>query len=306
MTGIPWFEQVIPFHYNHDEESKIIKKDLSEDSGIFLEAIDENSDELLGVLGMTVKEKRAYIRPWEPAVTPMGEKNGADRFLMERAISILRSMGVKEVKTTFKFINPTSPTTQRLIRLYRQYCEIESQSIQLLCDLDEGEIKYNNGNIEIRNGEEIPIERFTDISVRSFAHTREDREIHGLDGYTQDREQNLRLHKIIREGTFGISTPDCWKVALLDGEMAGAAICFIPQSDYHPPHGVLGELGVMPEFRRRGVGSALIRAIHETMIDHGCKYSYVGTPLKNTRAIRLYEKCGYRQVFYLYRFEWRL
>ena len=36
---------------------------------------------------------------------------------------------------------------------------------------------------------------------------------------------------------------------------------------------------------------------------HGCRYAYVGTPERNIKAIRLYEKLGFEPIFRIHFYE---
>ena len=55
---------------------------------------------------------------------------------------------------------------------------------------------------------------------------------------------------------------------------------------------VLWDIRVMPEWRRRGVGSALIDAVIEWGADHGCRQLKVETQSINVAACRFYVKRG--------------
>ena len=75
-----------------------------------------------------------------------------------------------------------------------------------------------------------------------------------------------------------------------DGQFAGfAAIEF----DRRKGAGCLMTLAVRPEFRKRGIGAALLRTCEEAF--PGEKY-YLNADAANKGAIRLYERAGYRQT----------
>lgn len=68
-------------------------------------------------------------------------------------------------------------------------------------------------------------------------------------------------------------------------------------------HGVLGRVGhlisiaVLEEYRGRGVGSALLSATIEALRDvYDVEAVYLEVRVSNTRAIKLYEKFGFRRV----------
>ena len=82
--------------------------------------------------------------------------------------------------------------------------------------------------------------------------------------------------------------------AMLDGDMVG----FIA-SDIRPPEGIawIATIGVLPEQRKRGIGSALLEAC-EAQLEAGHKTRQIRLCVRksNEGAIRLYERFGYREV----------
>ena len=80
-------------------------------------------------------------------------------------------------------------------------------------------------------------------------------------------------------------------VALADGQLIGWADILPKERPIHAHVGVLG-IGVLPEFRGKGLGAALLRAA----LEEGCKqYTRIELTVRagNTRAIALYETFGF-------------
>ena len=80
-------------------------------------------------------------------------------------------------------------------------------------------------------------------------------------------------------------------VAFLDGEMAG----------YIGSHNVLGEVyitnvAVFSEFRRNGVGKALVEFLVDKMKSENADFVTLEVRESNMNAISLYEKCGFQKV----------
>lgn len=80
-------------------------------------------------------------------------------------------------------------------------------------------------------------------------------------------------------------------VAFSDGKMAG----------YIGSHNVLGEVyitnvAVFPEFRRNGVGKALVDFLVTEMKKENAEFVTLEVRESNFNAISLYEKCGFKQV----------
>jgi GNAT superfamily N-acetyltransferase len=93
---------------------------------------------------------------------------------------------------------------------------------------------------------------------------------------------------------------------LIAEDQAGAAIGFV---QLYPtfslilaaPVYVLSDLFVMPEARRRGVGTLLLRSAAETARTAGVVRLELATAITNAQARRLYEALGWqRDEFYLY------
>ncbi len=55
-------------------------------------------------------------------------------------------------------------------------------------------------------------------------------------------------------------------------------------------------VGVIPEYRRRGIGAALLLKTLEYLKRKGHKVSYMATGVPLRAALALYEKLGYRKI----------
>ena len=75
-----------------------------------------------------------------------------------------------------------------------------------------------------------------------------------------------------------------------DGQFAGFAAM---EFDHRKRAACLMTLAVRPEFRKRGIGTALLRTCEEAF--PGRNY-YLNADTANEEAIRLYERSGYRQT----------
>ncbi len=80
-------------------------------------------------------------------------------------------------------------------------------------------------------------------------------------------------------------------VALCDGKIVG----------YIGSHNVLGEVyitnvAVFPEFRRNGVGSALVEYLLDQMKSENAEFVTLEVRKSNLNAVSLYEKCGFEKV----------
>lgn len=61
----------------------------------------------------------------------------------------------------------------------------------------------------------------------------------------------------------------------------------------HSLVGILRPVGVLPQFRRRGIAMQLLLLQLRDLLDMGCDLSYLGNPYNNKKAILTYEKVGF-------------
>ncbi len=90
--------------------------------------------------------------------------------------------------------------------------------------------------------------------------------------------------------------PTLWFLAEEGDAVAGVAICQLHDSG-DPRHGWIGILGVLPAYRHRGLGSALLRHVFTEFARRGCTRVSLGVDAENTTgAVALYERAGMRQI----------
>jgi len=90
--------------------------------------------------------------------------------------------------------------------------------------------------------------------------------------------------------------PELWFVAEADGAVAGISLCRMHDSG-DPRHGWVSILGVLPAFRRRGLGAALLRHTFAVFAARGGTRVSLGVDAESTTgAVRLYERVGMREV----------
>jgi mycothiol synthase len=93
--------------------------------------------------------------------------------------------------------------------------------------------------------------------------------------------------------------PRLWLLAWDGAELAGFALAF-PSNGADESVGWVGNLGVRPAWRRRGLGTALLRHAFAVLYDRGLRSVGLGVDAENpTGAVGLYESAGMRQVLRL-------
>lgn len=306
MIDTHWLKEHILFHYTRNEMIEEVEKEFAEPSNLHLAAKFKGVNEVLGVLRVKIGGSIATLGRWEPAVPLKHRNTKVGTALVKKAFSRLRGKNIQRVNALLRFPFIEPKTAGWHVKLYKE-CGFEQKgplSVMLLTELS----KTRSSPLEVENlqfidGDKVPLRRFADFIQKAYASTAEDRAIHGFDPYVSKREESLKVLQAVKNGKMGLSPPECWKVALLKNQNVGFIIGFMPKSKNRPAHGVIANIGVFPEFRRRGIAYALIDEIHECFREHGCKYSYVGTPQTNNPAIRLYQKAKFKPVFQLMNFE---
>jgi len=86
-------------------------------------------------------------------------------------------------------------------------------------------------------------------------------------------------------------------IAERDGEVLGYTLCTVSGSE-----GLLGRLCVVPEWRRRGIGSALLSDAVRYVGDQGGRHVMLSTQTDNETSQRLYRDAGFRDTGRRYAF----
>ena len=308
MADIHWFKKRRLFDYNRDEMIEDVTREFGSPGSIGLVARSQESGEVLGVLGVSIRGNAGVFGRWEPAVRLKWRSGGAGEALVREAFSWLRSKGVSRATCVLR-VPHSLPGSGEWHKALYEGCGFERvglAGIMLLADLRKANIPVQRvRDLRVVDGG-FSLEDFADFTRRAYLSTPEDVAVHGKDPFVSILGENMRVLRAVKHGDYGSSAPECWKVAMLGEEVAGFIIGFLPKSEYRPSHGVIAELGVFPEFRRKGIAHSLVVEMLECFRKYGCRYSYVGTPRSNEPAIRLYQKAGHEPVFQIVSFEKRL
>jgi len=307
MQTTPRFRERRLFDYRPEELMEDIKQAFQKSNNFFLIAKQQEKQKAVGVLGVTVTNSLGMLGRWEPIVTSKHRHSKIAEMLLKEAFSRLQQRGVTEVRCMLKFPISQRQTARWHSELYKKcgFSERSPCSIMLLADLSKVARKPSKiANLQITDGNDFSSREFADFTQRAYMSMPEDREVHMNDPFISDPKTCLSTLQAIREGKMGFSPAEFWLVAKLNNNIAGFIIGFMSKrSKYRPAHGVIGELGVFPEHRRKGVATALISEMFKSFHRLGCKYSLVGTLKTNKSAIALYKKAGFYPVFELVDFE---
>jgi mycothiol synthase len=93
---------------------------------------------------------------------------------------------------------------------------------------------------------------------------------------------------------------DLSRLAIADGAVAGYALAYVFEADTAARGSrevSLGQIGVLPEARGRGIAGALIADVLRTAAANDCQGASLGVDTENvTGALRLYEGLGFRPI----------
>ncbi|MGY5874367.1 MAG: GNAT family N-acetyltransferase [Candidatus Thorarchaeota archaeon] len=301
MQSVYWFNDRHFFDYHPDDERADIHSAFGIGNNIFLTAKTDESSDIVGVLGCEIRGRIGLIRRWEPAVQPHVKRTAIAEGLLNECIRQLENNAITRIQTKLRYLVDSPSVSSWLLEVYYRlgFRDCVPPSVSLLFDIKTLTLNERNDSpsISLVNADDYSVEDLAELTVRSFASTDTDRAMHGWDESVSNYESSVRTIQHVKKGGFGVSTPECRRVALVDDEPAGLILSFIPEAVYRPPYGVVGQLGVAPNFRQRGIASLLIQDIFRVFKKHGCQYAYVGTPAANQHAIHMYETNGFEVLF---------
>lgn len=108
-----------------------------------------------------------------------------------------------------------------------------------------------------------------------------------------------------RAEDLGILDPKTTLLLLHEGAVCGVSICYKWDEVKHDalgkiiekvPMGFVGMLGLLPEYRGKGLGETLMRRILKGFADEGAKGLRLWVTIENAPAFNLYEKLGFMEI----------
>ena len=93
--------------------------------------------------------------------------------------------------------------------------------------------------------------------------------------------------------------PKTFVVAEEGGAVVGYAMCRVEHRFGFrlfggTKKGHLISIAVLPDFRRRGIASALMRDVFKGLVGYGCEDLFLEVRISNAGAVRLYKELGFR------------
>ena len=304
MKGAPWFDSDVLFWYRPKEELRRLRR-IHGNNSLFLVACHGSGSKPLGVISVQVQGSVGKIGPWEPGVTQTGSRRGIGEALLQRAWKRLGQRGVEKVEFTLRYPCDTPAQGAWLDRLYRGcgFGQREPIGLQMLVDLshmENHEVKETRG-LRITGRENLAIDDLVDYTLRAFSSDPSDKTYFSWDPLTTTRDGAQRFFKGIFNQETWRSPPEFFRVAWIEGKPVGFAGSFAGKSN--KTRGIVGPVGVFPEYRRRGIATALVLSACDALRSKGYRYAYLGTHEDNLPARRVYERIGFKPVFNTIKFE---
>lgn len=304
MRHVPWRNSGVIFWYDWDVEKEGIQEAFK-GGNLLLEARSVETGEPWGVLGVTLDGKEGKLRPWEPGVRPDRRETQVGEKLITEAVEMARSRGIENLKVTLRYPCNTPGLASWQDTLYRDH-EFEQwgpTGLQMIADLT-GEVAVDEPTVkgvDITGRESLRVEDLVHLTLEAFTSEPSDREYFSWDPLTTTEDGARDFYEGLIEGEKGVSPPEFFRVAWVCGEPVGFAGSFILCPEER--RGIIGPVGVLPEYRRRGIGEAVVLGVMDVLRRDGCVYAYLGTNVDNLKAIALYEKLGFEAIFHTVRFE---
>ena len=301
-----WFENRHPFDYGPEERLEQISKGFDDENTEFLIAKSKYDKNAVGVIGYSTHGDSGMIRGWEPGVIPENQNGGIGEALLESCFDDLRKKGMKTAWCWRKgpYNSPEIGTWYLDLFVKMGLEKRPPGAVQMLLDLRDIEPNSDLGSgFEIVDATGFSSEDLAELTYRTFFSTPEERILHTSDIQDWDKEKEMQKLTNTIQGQLNRSYYDCWSIAMIEGEPVGLTGSWKVESPYRPLTAGISSVGVIPEFRRRGIAFALLNNVHRALKERDIRYAFLGVSDINYGAISLYEHCEYKYVFQVDRFE---
>ncbi len=235
-----------------------------------------------------------FVSSWHPVVASGSGRDGIAHALIEEAKLLVRTMGFDRLEILFKNLDEQS--NEALKTYVGWYTDsgfgLAAEEMSMRADLSQ----YDVPLVPIPEG--LKLARFSEVSndelrgpfFESFLDSRDDLFL----------SETPAQHEQSFEKWFSRSEPyeeDASLVLKSDKKVVG----FVLVREESGTLGI-GPIGIVPEFRGRGIGNALLSRCMSALKDHGFKDVFLEMSSTNIPAKALYLKHGfkeqYRQVYY--------
>jgi len=228
-----------------------------------------------------------YIVQYEPCVLPIFRSQIVETKLIEAAINHLRKNGV----TTIRYSIVGLPKDiMHYVDLFKKIGFQEWRLAQTMERSLETSIPDCLCTIPLKtlNATALGIDSFIEFFITCFQSSQDRDASQIASNYERAKQFIQRLYMDDEDN----HEPDLWYAAFKNDQFVGFTIARKENNEGH-----IAEVGVIPEFRRKGIGTFLTVETLKRLKQKGAKCAFLGVDKQNTEAIALYEKCGFKKKY---------
>lgn len=294
MKNYYWYKEDPVFDWNKHEEFREMQETFNSPDYGYYWAKRNSDSKIVGVLGVSLNNEQIALRRWEPTVADQQGDRDVAGSLLKYVLSIAAETGKSALNVTVKYPVGTEYADWHL-NLYRKHgfsVLLQPQAGFLMKLPSSPFVLPSVGSVWTANCDSLSEDEIAKLVVACFTGTDEDQRIHRGHTSVTDYATSLQMNNRLRSKEF-IHSPEQWQVAIADGQPIGVVGSLISPNHTSPQVGVLGPVGILPAYRRRGITSLLVLSVLNALLETGCRFAAVGTPEHNYPAIRMYEKLGF-------------
>lgn len=279
-----WFKKHGPIKI---EDAEKIVEERTKKSPTYNLVFAEMNGKIVGFIESMIRDVEiGYIEPYEPCVLPKFQQRNIENMLLEAAISHLRENGAKVIRFSIiglkRDIMPyINLYKDRDFQIWRQ-----AQSMQRSLETPIPKLQLNLP-LEILTAKELTVDSFVDFFIKCFRDS-QDRDASQI---ASDVDRTRRFIQSLRDREGERHDPECWIATFLFHDFAGFAIAQVQGKG-----GLIAEVGVVPKFRRKKIGTFLTLEVMQRLKKHSLKQIYLGVDKQNIAAISLYQNLGFKRI----------
>ncbi|MHA1935078.1 MAG: GNAT family N-acetyltransferase [Candidatus Thorarchaeota archaeon] len=268
----------------------------NKESGIIITA--SKNDHIIGcVIVDYISPEMVRIGPWQPYVISPGTEDNTTDLLFQSTVGYAEEKGVKVLEVPVIGITTENEKSYRQLKtlyerygLNEEYAELYMESSLSNYDLEE--IITPEG-ISIKHARDVDDDELFNCYVECFKNS-SDR------FFEQKSEEYQRrsIHNRLQSSDFD---HDASLVFLDHGTIIGFS--FVRRKE-RP--GLLGPFGILPDYRKQGLGESLLMLSMKSLVKQGHDKMYLEVDEENKPAADFYGKFGFITTFRSCVFRWRV
>lgn len=267
-----------------EDARKEIEKNRKEPTYKLIFAILENRH--IGFIEASMEDANiGRIFPYRPCILPTYRRQGFGASLVRVAMEHLQKHGAQKIKFSIMGLDDD---TAPYINLYQSLgFKVWRKAQSMQRSLDNIPDPAPCSPLKLSTVRQIGIDIFANLFAECFKDS-SDRDASQIASNT---EKTKRFIQHLREQEREHHDPDGWIAAQIRDRFVGFVIAVREGND-----GLIAEVGVIPQFRRQGIGTFLMLKALQRLKERGFKQAFLGVDVQNVAAILLYEKLGFKKV----------